>query len=93
MLKAGQLFDASTHLGKYYKGSFNAVMNKREAELILNLKYASFPHFQFRHPMTEEKIKEAHKKMILLNHPDRGGCTYIANKVNEAKETLLKSGI
>ncbi len=27
-------------LGKYYKGGFNPTMNAREAELILNVKYA-----------------------------------------------------
>jgi hypothetical protein len=33
-----------------------------------------------------EKIREAHKKLIQVNHPDRGGSLFVATKVNEAKQ-------
>ena len=37
-------------------------------------------------------MKDAYKKVIGVNHPDVGGTAYLAEKVNEARDLLLKKG-
>lgn len=64
----------------FYDGGFEEKMNKREAALILGV----------RESAVASRIKDAHRKILLLNHPDRGGSVYIAAKINEAKDLLLK---
>jgi DnaJ family protein C protein 19 len=36
-----------------------------------------------------DKVKEAHKKVMVANHPDAGGSHYLASKINEAKDVML----
>lgn len=47
---------------KFYKGGFLPEMTRREAALILGL----------RESAVEEKVKEAHRRIIIANHPDAG---------------------
>ncbi|KRG06591.1 uncharacterized protein Dmoj_GI13707, isoform C [Drosophila mojavensis] len=72
-------FDAESMANaKYYKGGFDPKMNKREASLILGVSPSA----------SKLKVKDAHKRIMLLNHPDRGGSPYLAAKINEAKDFL-----
>lgn len=65
-------------VGKWYKGGFMKKMTKHEACLILNVLGS----------VSGKELREAHKRLMVLNHPDNGGSTYIASKINQAKEIL-----
>ncbi|XP_010920913.1 mitochondrial import inner membrane translocase subunit TIM14-2 [Elaeis guineensis] len=66
-------------LRKFYEGGFQPTMTRREAALILGVRESTPP----------DKVKEAHKKVMVANHPDAGGSDYLASKINEAKDVLL----
>uniref|UniRef100_A0A914SG63 DnaJ homolog subfamily C member 21 n=1 Tax=Parascaris equorum TaxID=6256 RepID=A0A914SG63_PAREQ len=46
---------------KYYRGGFEAKMSRREAAMILGVPPTAKPN----------RIKEAHKRIMIANHPDR----------------------
>ncbi|KAJ0070604.1 hypothetical protein NL108_016790, partial [Boleophthalmus pectinirostris] len=63
----GQVFSQSVKkmpslaFSPYYKGGFEQKMTKREASLILGISPTS----------TKAKVREAHRKVMVLNHPDK----------------------
>ncbi|TCD69363.1 mitochondrial import inner membrane translocase subunit TIM14 [Steccherinum ochraceum] len=67
---------------QWVKGGFKSKMDRREAIAILGLK---------DNPTLRMRLKDAHRQIMLANHPDRGGSPYLASKINEAKDLLEKT--
>ncbi|CDR96915.1 DnaJ domain containing protein, putative [Babesia bigemina] len=67
-------------LGRMNLRGFEQKMTYSEACSILNVSSTA----------SKDKIRENYKQLMMRNHPDNGGSTYIASKVNEAKDYLLK---
>ena len=65
---------------KYYRGGFEDKMTRAEAFRVLGLSTNS--------PI--KVVNAQHKRIMLLNHPDRGGSPYLAAKINEAKDVISK---
>ncbi|XP_008806689.2 mitochondrial import inner membrane translocase subunit TIM14-3-like [Phoenix dactylifera] len=82
LIRAWQAFKARPAVPrarKFYPGGFEREMTRREAALILGV----------REHAALEKIKEAHRRLMLANHPDSRGSHYLASKINEAKDILI----
>ncbi|KAI5965542.1 PAM18 [Candida pseudojiufengensis] len=67
----------------FHRGGFGPKMTAKEALQILNLKETN---------LSKLKLKEQHRKLMMANHPDKGGSSFLATKVNEAKDFLEKRG-
>ncbi|VDK67482.1 unnamed protein product [Litomosoides sigmodontis] len=77
-LKMAKTLPVGNGMSKYYRGGFEPVMTRREAALVLGVSPSA----------PASKVKEAHKRIMIANHPDRGGSPYLAAKINEAKDKL-----
>ena len=73
---------AGPRMRAFYQGGFEPTMTRREAALILGV----------RESAAKAKVMEAHRKVMMANHPDAGGSVYLSTKINEAKAMLVSGG-
>lgn len=66
----------------FYEGGFDAQMTVSEALDILGMTGEA--------ELTKRAIRTNHRRVMLQNHPDKGGSPYLATKINEAREVLDK---
>jgi hypothetical protein len=62
IIKSKRSVIKSAKVGLYYKGGFDSKMTKREAYLILGVRTTA----------SASEIKDRHKRLMILNHPDSG---------------------
>ncbi|NWH66902.1 DJC15 protein, partial [Geococcyx californianus] len=67
---------STSSLSLYYKGRLEQKMNRQEVSLILGVSPSA----------SKAKIRTAHRKTMILTHPDKGLSSYLETKINEAKD-------
>ncbi|KHN69348.1 hypothetical protein CWI42_080830 [Ordospora colligata] len=73
-----QRFTSSVKRLMNYPRGFKHTMDTEEAKLILDIEHSG------------QTVMQRYRTLIKINHPDRGGSSYIASKINQAKDLLIE---
>ena len=99
MTENGQLIKVHSWLNDFLRNTYFSYVKLPGSRILDNLaeqNYIDFYSFQAALILgvspnaPAKKIGESHKKIMILNHPDKGGSPYLASKINEAKDFLNK---
>ncbi len=71
--------DGGPASGETPRGAPSGAMTRDEAYRVLGLEPGA----------PEDQVRDAYKRLMKKMHPDQGGSTYLAAKINQAKELLL----
>lgn len=67
---------------RYPRAGFEDKMTEREALLIMGIEGDDIVRFD------KAMLKERYRKLMVMNHPDKNGSKYMAQKINQAKQVL-----
>lgn len=67
---------------RYPRAGFDDKMTEREALLIMGIEGDDIVKFD------RAMLKERYRKLMVMNHPDKNGSKYLAQKINQAKQVL-----
>jgi DnaJ-class molecular chaperone len=86
--KYGSDWREAANAGNYSGGS---EQNSRGRDSVEMTAIEAYAVLGLNDDATDEEVIAAHRKLMLNLHPDRGGCNYLAAKINQAKNLLVSS--
>lgn len=81
-----------------FTDSFNAIMERMMSGASIDMKSSKDTNVAYKEALailgldanpSISEINKAYHKLMISNHPDKGGSSYLAQKINSARDVLL----